>query len=196
MSRISRFVVLVTALVSLFAVFSSTAGAVTWTNDGSTNFTATGGIGTLSVTGTGGSVIINCSAAGTATGDAPRHSAANTYTAAGTIIFGTCFAAGSPATIDCGYTLTATTLVGTIVTGNADFTCGLYISGTKLCHIEGTAHAQYVNPHPGPNGTFAVTASDKVTSTGASCPAVGEGHLTPLSFQTTSASPPTITRIA
>ena len=54
MSRISRLAVLVTALASLFAVLSSTAGAATFTNSGSTAFTATGGAGTLGITSTAG----------------------------------------------------------------------------------------------------------------------------------------------
>ena len=54
MSKISRLVVLAIALASLFAVLSSTAGAVTFTNDGGTAFHATGSPGTLSATGTAG----------------------------------------------------------------------------------------------------------------------------------------------
>src|SRR5689334_10859893 len=49
MSRIMRVAVLVTALMSFFAVLSSTAGAVTWHNTGSTAYTATSGPMTLSV---------------------------------------------------------------------------------------------------------------------------------------------------
>src|ERR1700712_4869417 len=56
MSKIMRIAVLAMSLVSLFAVMSSAAGAVTWTNTGQTPFTATAGSGTLSSTG----VILDC----------------------------------------------------------------------------------------------------------------------------------------
>lgn len=189
MSRISRLVVLVTALASLLGLVASTAGAVTWRNDASTSFTATGGQGTLTSAGVG----IICSN-GDASGNAPADFTGNTYSVPGTILFTGCTIAGSAASIECGYTLTATTLVGSIVTGNADFTCGLYTGVTKLCHIAGVAHAQYTNPHPAPPGTLVVTATSGLTVSGASCPAAGSGTLTQLDFRTTSATPPTITR--
>ncbi|MCW2995272.1 MAG: hypothetical protein JWQ18_2767, partial [Conexibacter sp.] len=40
MSKFARFVVLVVSLTSLFGVMSSTAGALTWTNDGGSSFHA------------------------------------------------------------------------------------------------------------------------------------------------------------
>jgi hypothetical protein len=190
MSRISRLVVFVTALASLFGVMSSTAGAVTWTNHGGTHFTATGGQGTLTSTG----VIIQCTGAD-ATGFAPMHGAVDPFVVSGSITFTGCLAAGSPATIDCSYALTARAVVQPIVTGDADFTCGVSISGTKLCHIEGSAHAQYTNEI----GTLQTTTSTSLRVTGASCP-VGSndiGHLTPLDFHIpVVADRPTITRIA
>jgi hypothetical protein len=189
MSRISRFVVLGTALASLCGVMSATAGAVTWTNDGATAFTATGGVGTLSSTG----VNIACGGAD-ASGTAPASSTAATYLVSGTIGFTSCTAAGSPATIDCAYTLTATAVTQPTVSGTADVTCGLYISGTKLCHIEGAVPGTYTNE----TGVLTVaTSSTGLRLTGGSCP-VGSndlGHLTALTF-TIPGSKPTITRAA
>jgi opacity protein-like surface antigen len=190
MSRISRLVVIVTALASLFAVMSATAGAVTWTNDGATAFTATGGQGTL----TSGTVTTVCTGSD-ASGTAPASVSGTTYSVSGTILFTGCTAAGNPSTIECGYTLTATTLAGANATGNADFTCGVYFSGTKLCHIEGQSHAFYTNPTAGV-GRLTVTTTSGLAVTGASCPVAGSAHLTPLNFATTSANPPTITRAA
>lgn len=189
MSRISRLVVIVTALTSLYAALSPTAGAVTWTNDGSTVFTATGGQGTL----TSGGNPISCTG-GDASGSAPASSTSTTYSISGTILFTGCTTAGIPSTIECNYVLTATTLVSSIVTGNVDSTCALYVSSTKLCHIFVFAHGQYRN-HPVP-GTLVMTTTDLAGVTGVNCPVAGGGHRTQLDFQTTSAAPPTITRAA
>lgn len=189
MSRISRLVVLVTALASLFAAMASTAGAVTWTNHGSTSFTATGGGGVLT---SHSGVNINCSGSD-ASGDAPLSGTSATYTVSGTILFTNCLAAGSPATIECGYSLTATTFTAPVSTGNVDVTCGLYISGAKLCHIEGQTHGTYTNE----TATLTVTTTTGLAITGANCPAASpSSHLTQLDFKVSSATPPTITRVA
>src|ERR1044071_3993997 len=81
MSKFARLVVLVTALSSLFAMLSSTAGAVTWHNTGGTSFHATGGPMTYSRA----SVSLTCSGS-TATGAAPGGSTgAQHYNITGTL---------------------------------------------------------------------------------------------------------------
>lgn len=188
MSRISRLVVLATALASLCGTLSSTAGAVTWTNDGATSFTATGNPGTWSSTG----VSTSCLGADVS-GTAPASSTATTYLVSGTVILTSCVFAGSPSSIHCNYTWTATTVVQPIVTGNVDWTCGIYISNTKLCHLHGVDHVVYTNEA----ATWTFTTSIWRT-TGANCPYGSNDslHVPHMHFRITSANPPTITRAA
>lgn len=191
MSRISRLVVLVTALTSLFGVSTSTAGAVTWTNDGVTAFTATGGVGTLTATG----VTFFACVGADASGSAPASATTATYSISGTISYTGCFVAGTVSTIDCGYTLTATTVAQPLVSGSLDLTCGVYFSGTKLCHIGGNVPATYTNEV----GTLHVsTAPNTLRVTGANCVSGSNdlAHLTALDFQISSAGRPTVTRAA
>jgi hypothetical protein len=189
MSRISRFAVLVTALASLCGVLASAAGAVTWTNDGSVNFTATGGATTLSVT----SSAFACTGSDGA-GTAPASATTATYLISGTMTYTGCGFAGQIFTVDCGFAFTATTVVQPIVTGDLDMTCGFYMSNTKLCHLEGGAHAQYTNE----TGTLTVTTSTSMRFTGVSCPFGPNDlvHRTVLDFRVSSATPPTVTRAA
>ena len=148
MNRISRFVVLVTAIASLAAVMSSTAGAVTWHNTGDTAFTATAGAGTLAATG----VSLTCpSGTGTGTlGSAPT--VGHTITVSGTVHYNGCLTAGIATTIECGYTLTGTSQTGStghlVTSGNIDVTCSLTQFGAKLCHIENHSPltGSYANP--------------------------------------------------
>jgi hypothetical protein len=166
MSKFSRVVVLVTALASLFAVMSSTAGAVTWHQEGTTNFHATAGAGTLSVDGNN----LACSGA-TATGDAPVGTFANTYSVTGHVTFTPCTIIGQAADVRCSFTLTAQTwVVGppAITGGSADVTCtaSLAATGTPLCHISGSTAP----------GRLTLTASNTLQVTnesGSSCSAFG-----------------------
>ena len=105
MSKIARLVVLVTALSSLFAMLSATAGAVTWHNTGGTAFHATGGPGSLSI----GSATLACSGS-TATGTAPGGSTvAQHYNVTGTITFSPCQLVGQSTYVHCHFNLTGTT---------------------------------------------------------------------------------------
>jgi hypothetical protein len=181
MSRIARFAVLVAALMSLFAVMSSTAGAVTWHNTGNTAFTATGGAGTLSSTG----VALNCSGS-SATGTAPALTVGATLAVSGTVTFSGCLLSGQSVGVDCGYTLTGTSQSGTTTSGTVDATCGVYLATIKICHIAGTVSGSYVNPSGATAGKLStVTGGTLRTSNGASnCP-LGNGdlsHLSPLNF--------------
>jgi hypothetical protein len=193
MSRAMRFGVLT---ASLFAAMSSTAGAVTWHNSGSTAFTATAGAVTLSSTGAN----LSCSSA-TATGTAPAMTVGAVYSVSGTATFNTCLLSGITTGVDCGYTLTGTTQSGSVTSGPVDVTCGVYQFGTKLCHLEGTVSATYSNPVSGV-GVLIWATGGNVVATDASpmvhCPLGNgdRGHLSLWTFRTTSASPPVITRTA
>jgi hypothetical protein len=196
MSKISRLAVLVVGLVSLFGILSASAGAVTWHNMGSTTFTATAGAGTLSSTGAS----LGCVTA-TGTGTAPVLTVGNVYNVSGTATFNNCVLSGIATGVDCAYTLTGNNLdggnvMGSVVTGSVDVTCGVYQFGTKICHISGSTGGTYTNNVP---GVLTIAASSSlITSNGptGSCP-LGNGDagaLTHLTFTTTSANPPTLTR--
>ena len=195
MSKIVRFAVLVASLMSLFAVMSSTAGAVTWHNSGSTAFTATAGPGTLSST----SASLNCTGA-SATGTAPALTVGATYAVSGTATFTGCSLGGVATGVDCGYTLTGTSQSGSVTSGAVDVTCGVYQFGAKLCHIGGSASGTYTNPVSGVGVLALATGGNLITSNGTSgsCPLGNgdRGHLSAFSFRTTSANPPVITRTA
>jgi hypothetical protein len=193
MSKIMRMCVLVASLMSLFAVMSSTAGAVTWSNDGGTAFTATSGPGTLS----GGGSSLAC-ASGDATGTAATGPFVGaTWTAAsGTVRFTTCNIGGIPHNVHCRYTLTATgQSVPSVTNGNVDVTCDVNLVANKICHIEGSVPGHYVNP-PSPRViiTHAASGLTPTDVSGDSCPLSPPVTLTTLTFNLTSGSPPIITR--
>jgi hypothetical protein len=196
MSRFMRAAVLVTGLMSLFGVMSATAGAVTWHNTGSTAFTVTAGARTLSSTGAN----FTCTGA-TATGDAPTGSAVGvTYTVRGTLTYNGCSLSGITTAIECGYAFTGTSQSGSVTSGALDVTCSWYQFGSKLCHEGGSVTATYTNPVSGVGTLTLVTGGNLIVTNGptGSCP-LGNGdraHLSELTFRTTSASPPVITRTA
>ena len=140
MSRTTRVVVFVAAMVSLFAVMSSAAGAVTWDNSGSTSFTATGGPGTLSV----GATQLSC-ADSSATGVSPTSSATGDLVT-GTATFTTCTLGGTSGQISCAYTFTAASQSGGVMSGAIHATCDFIVLGAAWCHIAGTTPASYTNP--------------------------------------------------
>ncbi|WP_445148215.1 hypothetical protein [Baekduia sp. Peel2402] len=202
MSKIARVVVLVTALTSLFAVMTPAAGAVTWTNTGSTTVHATGVGGTLSV----GANSLACTGS-TASATAPAHSAAAVYSVVGTVTFSPCtLIAGQAAFAHCGFTLTGATWdTGTPArtTGVADVTCDLRLVASpsaKLCHIEGTAPSQYIDPSGANPGRLTLTTNGTgltVThASGTSCLlGTGTGHLSEQTLVvTTVPGSPIITR--
>ncbi|WP_445149518.1 hypothetical protein [Baekduia sp. Peel2402] len=200
MSRIARFVVLATALTSLFTVVSSTAGAVTWTNTGSTTFHATGGPGTLSV----GANNFTCSAS-TATGTAAADSTGTVYRMPGTITFSPCLLAGQATFAHCGFTLTGSAWSAgapAVTTGSVDITCDIRLTNspaTKLCHVEGTTPFSYINPQGATAGRITLTTgSSGLVVDGDSC-LLGNGgaHLSEQTIPVTSAAgSPVITRHA
>jgi hypothetical protein len=203
MSRIAHIAVFIAALTSLFAVMSSTAGAVTWTNEGATALHATAGHGVLHVVNNA----LTCQG-GTASGTAPAHSAASTYTVTGTATFNPCTIAGQSTFIHCNYSLTGTAFAGAtlggVTAGNLDVTCEARLSaGTqlKLCHIWGSTPISYTNPTvAGGTGRLTLTQSStlNVSNGGAtSCPlGTGNATLTETGFTTTVGSTPILTRHA
>lgn len=171
MSKITRVAVLAVSLMSLFAVLSPTAGAVTWTNTGSTSVHATSGSGTLHV----GSNSLSCSAA-TATATAAADFTGTTYSVPGTLAFSPCQLAGQSTYIHCGFTLTGAAFASGVTTGVADVTCvsRLTATNTALCHIEGGTVFHYINPTSATNtpGKITLTTSSTLTvthSSGTSC---------------------------
>jgi hypothetical protein len=171
MSRIARLVVLGTALTSLFAVMSSTAGAVTWTNTGSTTIHATGVGFTISV----GANNLTCTGT-TLTGIAATDFTGTVYSIPATMTYSPCTLAGQATYYHCGLTLTGATFSSGVTTGAADATCvsRLTASNTPLCHIAGSTPYHYINPTAATStpGRFTLTTSSSLTvsnSSGASC---------------------------
>jgi hypothetical protein len=162
MSKITRVVVLVAALVSVFGAMSSAAGAHTWTNTGSTNFTADGVAGTLSV----GSNNLACSGSN-ATGVAGTSFVGGNWTAVhGLATFTGCSLAGVPLTVPCTYDLTAFSVTSGVTTGAADVTCRATTSSSaELCHISGSTPAHYTNPVGTTKGKLTLTASNTLLVT-------------------------------
>ena len=152
MSGIRR-VVLAAALMSLFAVVSSAAGAVTWDNSGSTSFTATGGPATLSV----GATNFPCADA-TLTGTSPTSSLTPDI-ATGVATFTSCTLGGAPAHETCVFTITALSQLGGSASGNMDTTCDLSLFGVTACHVAGTTPVTYINPSGSVKGRLALAHS-------------------------------------
>ncbi len=195
MATLTRLALLVVGLASLLGIASATAGAVTWHNSGSTAFTATAGSRTLSSTG----AALNCASA-TATGTAPALTSGATYAVSGTATLAGCSLAGVATLTECSYTFTATSQSASVTSGTVDLTCGWYQFNSKLCHTGGTVSATYTNPSSGVGVLALATGGSIVTSNGTSgtCP-LGNGdraHLSAMTFRTTSANPPVITRTA
>jgi hypothetical protein len=160
MNRLTRIVLLITALTSLVTVASSPAGAVTWTNTGNTAVHATGAAGTLHV----GANSLSCTGA-TATGTAPA-GGGSTYAVTGTATISPCSVVGQSMFYACTYTFTALThtggVFGGVTGGTAHVTCDLRLTGggTGLCHISGSTPGRYVNPSAaGGTGRLTLTTS-------------------------------------
>ena len=181
MSKITRIVVLATALTSLFGVLSATAGAITWHNTGNTAFTAHGGAMTLS--STGGPLTCVTS---TTTGSAPAAVVGATYTATATVTFDGCRLLSLNAHMHCHVGLTGTTFSAGVTSGSADVTCSVYQAGVNVCHIFGSTAVSYTNPNGATAGRISIpVANTLVTSNPASgtCP-LGNGERVSLTAQT------------
>lgn len=171
MSKIARFAVLVAALLSLFAVLSSTASAVTWHNTGNTAYTATITSGTLSVTSA--NFVCNGGVMTATVASAPF--VGNVWTAeTGTATFTAC-SGGVNLTIDCSFTATAiswTNLSPAVTHASVDTTCGAYVGGALVCRIEGRIPSAATNPIGGTPGTVTSQTGPGLTVTNGagSCP--------------------------
>jgi hypothetical protein len=197
MSRISRVVVLVTALMSVFAVMSSSAGAITWDVSSTAAFAAHSGPGSLSGNGN----TLSC-LAGTATGAAtalmftgvPWNNAVH-----GTVTFDGCKIGGTPWHVSCTYGLNATGYSSAThqVTGTLDLNapndCTAFVGGVAACTIEGTLPVTYDNP---PDAKLTIPAGNLTVTNGPThCPLIptggtsGTGSLTALTFTVTGAAP-------
>lgn len=148
MNTFSRLVVLAVMVASSLAALSSSAGAVTWHNTGSTAFTATGGLWTLTVTGSTGTTTVSCTAT-SATGTAPGGSTvAPTYTIPGTLVFSPCTFVGQNSYVHCGYSFTGLVESAGATAGTIDLSCTLRLtaSNTPMCRIAGSTFVNYYNP--------------------------------------------------
>jgi hypothetical protein len=173
MSRITRVAVLATALMSLFGVLSSTAGAVVWHNNNDTAFTATAGASTFTVTG----VSLTCGGAN-ATGTAPAGSFTGaTYTAMTlNANYTGCKLSGLDTAVSCGLTFTTSAVeISNTFDGSIHVNCGLTQFGTEICRIEGITSGSYKNPDGGilpTNGRLNFSHSNTLRTTngtGAMC---------------------------
>jgi len=187
MSRITRWAVLAAMLASLFAMLSSSAGAVTWHNSGDTAFTASGGASTMTVT----AVNLACTGSNQ-TGTSPSASfVGNTYMmASGTVTYTGCTLSGVATTSVCDFLLyTAATspppwdlalLIGWAV-------CRIYQFGVEICRVEGQTTGGYNNPvNPSTFGKITISSSTALRTTngsGATCP-LGAGEPLALTAQT------------
>jgi hypothetical protein len=198
MSRFARFFVLIAALTSLFAVTSSSAGAVTWTNTGNTAVHATGVGGGLHV----GSNTLSCTGA-TATGTAPA-GGGSTYSVTGNVTYSPCSLVGQSTTVHCSIALTASFHIGGIFGGSTslsiDVSCDVKLTfgSIGLCHISGSTPGSYINPSAaGGTGRLTLnTSSTLVVSNfgSTSCPlGTGPGTLTHQALTTTVGATPIIT---
>ncbi len=195
MDRITRAAVLVVALIGALGALSSSAGAVTWHNTGSTAFTATSGPFTFSTTSAG----LNCTGS-TSTGTAPSTTVGVTYSMTMTTTFSGCTLGGVTTGWECNERFTMTSQSGGVTSGTLDVTCGIYQYNSKLCHMGGSWPATYTNPVLGVGVLDLVTGGNLFFSnaTAGTCP-FGNGdrmHASAVTRRTTSANPPVITRTA
>jgi hypothetical protein len=203
MSKISRIVVMVTALISVFAAMTSSAGAVsTWKSTNTTPFTADSGPVSISGNGT----TLSCTS-GTATGAATAldfTGAIWTNAIHGNMTFSGCILGGTPWHWSCTYSLNATGysslthVVNATLNLNAPNDCTASVAGVTACTIEGTLPASYDNP---PDAKLTIPAGSLTVTNGPSthCPLIAgagtHGVLarTAQTYTVTGANAPTIT---
>jgi hypothetical protein len=195
MSKFARCAVLVAALASLFAVLSSTAGAVTWHNTGSTAFTATGGPGTLAV----GANNLACTASsGTAT--APGGSTvATVYNMSFTFTWKPCSLAGQNTFLHCDLRLTGSLFSAGVTAGSLDLTCDAKLTASPtvgLCHFSGSVPVSFTNPFGATKGKVTLTASNTLVVSNyntTSCPlGTGTGTVSEQTLNVTNGTPTTL----
>ena len=182
MSSISRVAVLTAALISALGASASSAGAVTWSSDGDTTFTASGSPSTMSITSLAG---VACTGADM-TGTMNASSAAAVWNAAhGTLTFTGCAIAGIATPTHCTYDLTALSgVVSGASTVALDMTCSAYEFNTKICDIAGRLTGTYTNPSATTAGRIATTTGGHLrTSAGCISGLANEPvHASPMTF--------------
>jgi hypothetical protein len=172
MSKITRVVVLVVGLMSVFAALAGAASASTWTNSGSTAFTATTGPGSLSVTGV---ATLSCTS-GSATGTAPASTVSATYNVTGSLSYSSCRLGVITTSVSCSYTLVGNPPVtGGITSGNVTVNCR---EAVARCSITGTIPGQYRNASGSTPGQLSVDGRTGLTSSG--CILSGRARLDPV----------------
>lgn len=195
MSRMARTVESVAALLSVFTMLSSTASAATWHNSGATTVHATAGAATFSSTSAG----LICPAGGTTTaavGATPAVPLGNWAAMTATVSWTNCTLGVSGYGVDCRYTFTASSWADgspAVTNGVADLTCGVYLAGTKFCHIDGEVPEHYTNPNGATPGRLTLDTYDSLlvnSTVFGNCP-LGDldlSHLSEATFTLTSAA--------
>lgn len=184
MSRFSRVVVLVVGAMSVFSATASAAGAVTWTNTGDTQFTATTG----QTRWNAGGVTLACDG-GTATGmvgSSPFVGTIWTSAITGNMVFKPCrLGLLTGLSVDCSYTADLVNIVSGSATGTLSITC---VVSLTTCTISGTVSAMYRNATSTTRGVLTIPAGASVTATGAGCPLPGPATMSLIVFTITTAT--------
>lgn len=201
MSKIARIAVLVTALASVLGAMSSTAGAVTWHNTGSTAFTATAGPSTVSV----GANSTSCTGA-SADATAPATSTATTFPLTWTVRYFPCTIVGQASYWHCHYIVTyfstSTPPHRWSILYHRFCVKRLTANNTALCTLEGSSPGTYTSPNGATPGAFTLDATSTLTMThasGSSCVlGTGTASSTEQTFTVTAGTPtslgPVVTR--
>lgn len=161
MRRLTRLAITTVGLLSLFAIASTSASAITWHNSGDTTFSATAGGPSYSVT----SVSLNCASAQMA-GTVPTVTVGATLTMSGTGSYLGCTFSGSTINIECGYKFTGVAQHGDTVTGSTDVTCNYYLATTRICHVAGSRPSTYQSPSGSLTGVLTLSTSNLVINNG------------------------------
>jgi hypothetical protein len=197
MSRITRSVVLVTAMLSSLGAFAASSGAVTWDTNGAATFHATGGASTFSIDQpppTAGGTLLFCTLTTASMTVTPT-----TVGVAFTALRGTsttaCTVTGNPYTVHCDFALTAQSWTAGTTSGTLDQTCSLNPGGVFGCSFPAVGSADYVNPVGGTTGRLTLT-----TWSGPVPPclttAIGTFTMTEQTWRVTGGGGPVITRTA
>jgi hypothetical protein len=118
----------------------------------------------------------------------------------GTIAYSGCILAGTPYSMSCTYSLSATAITGSQVQGALNLSspngCDFTVGGVVACRIEGSITALYDNPEPGDARMTIPVANPTITNGESTCPLIsgtsGVGALTAQALTVTGASAPTI----
>lgn len=165
MSKVTRLVVLVVGLMSVFAAAAGAASATSWSASGDTTFTATTGPRTLTANG----VSLTCTSAtmtGATTGASNPGPIWTNFATGGITYNGCTWGGGFPIVVVCSYSLTAQAYNAT--TGVTTSSIRMNCTQTGGCTIAGTINGvTYRNPPAAGKLTF--PASNTLVVGGAGC---------------------------